>query len=149
DTIFNESMGGGINELLNEFWGAWEDLSASPGGEVERLALVSVSQSLASVFRQYSDNLSDVRKEADGRIVDGVSQVNEYTSAISNLNDKIVQIERGGDSANTLRDERSGLLKKLNKVVDVQYFEDSDGALNIFLSNGKPLVEGGFSWELD
>ena len=57
DSIFNESDGGGINELLNEFWSAWEDLSANPDGQVERLALVSVSQSLAFVFRQYSDEL--------------------------------------------------------------------------------------------
>jgi len=43
EIIFNETQGGGINELLSEFWNAWGDLSENPSGQAERVALVSVS----------------------------------------------------------------------------------------------------------
>ena len=149
ESVFNESQGGGINELLNEFWSAWEDLSANPDGQVERLAMSSVSQSLASVFRQYSDELSDVRKDANTRIAGDVNRINEYTSGISDLNDRILRAEGGGGISNDLKDKRAELLRELSNIVDIHYLEDEDGALNIFLSNGKPLVEGNLSWGLD
>lgn len=149
EVIFNESEGGGINELLNKFWNAWEDLSENPDGQVERLALVSISQSLSSTFRQYSNELLDIREDADGRIADAVLQVNECIADIASLNEEIVLVEAGGGITNDLRDRRMELLKGLSEIVDIQYYEDSDGAFNIFLANGKPLVEGQFTWELD
>ena len=43
ETIFNETEGGGLNELMNRFWQAWEDLSANPAGQVERTALANAA----------------------------------------------------------------------------------------------------------
>jgi flagellar hook-associated protein 1 FlgK len=148
EIIFNESSGGGINELLNKFWSSWEDLSANPTGQVERDALVSASQNLASVFRSSSDELVSVQNDANAEIAGLIHQANGYITDIAELNKKIAAIETGKGDANNLIDKRAEALKGLAEILDFQCLEDSDASVNVFLSNGMPLVIGDQTWEL-
>ncbi|HUV49820.1 MAG TPA: flagellar hook-associated protein FlgK [Anaerolineae bacterium] len=152
EMTFNETDGGGINELLNKFWGAWENLSTNPSGQAERQALVSVSQSLTSMFRSYSNELISVKDDANTRIPVLVDKINSYASDIADINDRILQsgtavAEEPG--LNSLRDKRTTLLLEMAEVANFHTVTDSSGSISIFLSNGMPLVEGGQTWELD
>lgn len=149
EIIFNESSGGGINELLNKFWSSWEDLSANPTGQVEREALVSASQNLASIFRSSSEELVSVQNDANTEIAGLVHQANGYMSDIAELNKEIAAIKTGKGDANDLRDKRAEALKGLAEIFDFQHLEDSNGSINVFLPNGMPLVMGDRTWELD
>ena len=148
EIIFNESSSSGINELLNRFWSSWEDLSANPAGQVERDALVSASQNLASVFRSSSDELVSVQNDANAEIAGLIDQANGYISDIADLNGKIAAIKTGKGDANNLIDKRAEALKGLAGILDFQHLEDSDASVNVFLSNGMPLVMGDRTWEL-
>ncbi len=152
EMTFNETDGGGINELLNKFWGAWEDLSANPSGQAERQTLVSVSQSLTSLFRSYSDELLSAQDDANARIPVLVDQVNDYASDIADINARILQAgtdDKDDPGLNSLRDKRANVLSELAELVDFHYVKDSKDSISVFLSNGMPLVEGGETWELD
>jgi len=152
EMTFNETDGGGINELLNKFWGAWEDLSANPSGQAERQTLVSVSQSLTSLFRSYSDELLSAQDDANARIPVLVDQVNDYASDIADINERILQAgtdDKDDPGLNSLRDKRANILSELAEIVDFHYVKDSKDSISVFLSNGMPLVEGGKTWELD
>ncbi|MBW2636546.1 MAG: flagellar hook-associated protein FlgK [Deltaproteobacteria bacterium] len=152
EMIFNETDGGGINELLNQFWCAWEDLSANPSGQAERQALISVSQSLSSVFRSYGNELFSAQDDANTRIPVLVDQVNDYASDIADINAKILQSgteDTNEPGLNSLRDKRATLLSELAEIVDFHSVRDSEDSISVFLSNGMPLVEGGQTWELD
>ncbi|MFO8241094.1 MAG: flagellar hook-associated protein FlgK, partial [Dissulfuribacterales bacterium] len=149
EIIFNESDGDGISELLDKFWSSWEDLSANPSGIVERHALVSAAQNLASVFRSSSDELVSVQNDANTEISGLIGQANSYMSDIADLNMKIGAMRTGKGDANNLRDKRDEALKGLAEIFDFQYLEDSNGAVNVFLPNGMPLVMGDRIWELD
>lgn len=148
EIIFNESSSSGINELLNRFWSSWEDLSANPAGQVERDALVSASRNLASVFRSSSDELVSVQNDANAEIAGLIDQANGYISDIADLNGKIAAIKTGKGDANNLIDKRAEALKGLAGILDFQCLEDSDASVNVFLSNGMPLVMGDRTWEL-
>ncbi|MBU8910841.1 MAG: flagellar hook-associated protein FlgK, partial [Desulfobacterales bacterium] len=152
EMIFNETDGGGINELMNKFWGAWEDLSANPSGQAERQTLVSVSQSLASMFRSYSDDLRSAQDDANTRIPVLVNQINDYASDIADINARILQAgteDTDEPGLNSLRDKREKLLSELAEIVDFHSVKDEKDAISVFLSNGLPLVEGEQTWELD
>jgi flagellar hook-associated protein 1 FlgK len=149
EIIFNETQGGGINELLNEFWNAWGDLSENPSGQPERVALVSVSENLAYMFRSYGNDLISIQDNANAQVYDLVNQVNDYLTDIADLNEKITQMTTGRGDTNDLRDKRSELMKGLAEIIDYQYLEDAAGSVNIFLSNGTSIVEGDRTWQLD
>lgn len=152
EMTFNETDGGGINELMNKFWGAWENLSANPSGQAERQTLVSVSQSLASIFRSYSDNLRSAQDDANTRIPVLVNRVNDYASDIADINAGILQAgpeDTDEPGLNSLRDKREKLLSGLAEIVDFHSVKDSKDSISVFLSNGLPLIEGDQTWELD
>ncbi len=138
-----------INELLNKFWSSWEDLSANPTGQVEREALVSASQNLASIFRSTSEELVSVQNDANAEIAGLIDQANGYMSDIADLNNEIAAIKTGKGDANDLRDKRAEALKGLAEIFDFQHLEDSNGSVNVFLPNGMPLVMGDRTLELD
>jgi flagellar hook-associated protein 1 len=152
EMIFNEADGGGINELLNKFWSAWEDLSANPSGQAEKQVLVSVSQSLTSIFHSYSNEILSVQDNVNTQIPFLVDQINNYASDIADINARISQEGKNGTNdtgLNSLKDQRVNFLSELAGIVDFHYIENSNGSISVFLSNGMPLVEGDQVWELD
>ena len=149
ESAFNESSVGGLNDMLSQFWGAWSDLASNPTGATERSALVTVSQNLATTFRQLSDQMTSIQQDMNGAVSDTVNDINTYTENIASLNAQIAQIEVNGGIASDLRDRRSDLLSKLSNAVNVQFYEDEHGATNVYLANGTSLVQGDSSWDLD
>jgi flagellar hook-associated protein 1 FlgK len=147
--IFNESTGGGINELLSKFWDAWSELSANPTGITERDNLISVSQSLASMFREKANELISIQSDTNNLISDNVTELNKDLDMMVDLNTKIIETEISGGSAASARDQRAELLQKISQIIDVNYYEEANGSLNIFISNGRSLVEGTNAWKLD
>jgi flagellar hook-associated protein 1 len=147
--VFNESTGGGISDLLSQFWGAWSQLSANPNGITERDSLVSVSQSLVSMFRQKANELINTQNDTNKEISNDVTELNNDLAQMADYNDKIVQIENSGGTAADLRDKRTELLRKISQIVDVNYYEEANGSLNVFISDGRSLVEGTNVWNLD
>ncbi|TSA56182.1 MAG: flagellar hook-associated protein FlgK [Planctomycetaceae bacterium] len=143
EIILNETTGEGIDDLFNKFWNAWEDLSANPSGQTEREALVSVTQSLTYVFRSYSSELVTLQKDVNSNISALVDTINSDLSSIAALNQKITQNATGKGDTNIFRDERDKIVKELAGIIEINYFEDASGALNIFISNGLALVEEG------
>jgi flagellar hook-associated protein 1 FlgK len=148
EAIFNETDGGGLNDLLNQFWTAWEDLSANPTGQVERTGLANAADNLTTMFREYADELYSIQSDLNAQIDASVGQLNGYLSDIADLNDKIVQGYSGGVNVNNLLDQRSELLKKTAGLIDIQYVEETGGAVNVFTADGRALIQGNASWQL-
>ncbi|MDD5724111.1 MAG: flagellar hook-associated protein FlgK [Syntrophales bacterium] len=149
ELIFNEANNDGVSAFLDEFWSAWEDLSVNPSGQVAREALLSDARGLASVIRSCSEELASVQQDTNSRIVGLVDSINSCLSDIAVLNDKIAQAGAGDGDANTLMDTRAELLGDLAEIMDFNSYEDSNGSINIFLSNGMMLVSGNQAKRLD
>jgi len=149
ELIFNEAKGAGLNDVMGRFWGAWDDLAINPGGQVERDALVSVSEELATRFNTIAADLNDIQQDTNLSIKDTVSEINKLASDIADLNKTISERGNVSGESNRLLDERSESLKSLSKLIDLNYVVDDNGALNVFLPNGKQLVTGNIAWELN
>jgi flagellar hook-associated protein 1 FlgK len=134
--------------MMNQFWKAWEDLSANPTGQVERTALANAADSLATMFREYAGELCSIQTDLNVQIEASVGQLNGTLSDLASLNDKIVQGYSGGVNVNNLLDQRSELLKKTAGLIDIQYVEETGGAVNVFTNDGRALVQGNSSWQL-
>lgn len=148
EKIFEESSGFGFSQVMGEFWNAWQDLVNNPGGQAERVALVAKSETLATTFQQFRQNLVGVQTDADHRIQLAVDEINLLSQQIADLNRKISQAEVIGQNANDYRDKRNLLIGELSLLIDASSFESDDGKVTVILNNGKPLVENFSSWSL-
>ena len=142
EMIFDESGDYGLSQTMDEFWNAWQDLSNNPSGSVERTVLVAKSQMLVSTIGKNYEDLQTMRHNIDKRLEGAVDQINELSASIADINGKVVSMEADGHTANDYRDQRDQLLKQLSQLIDINSFEDSNGAVTVTVDSGQPLVEG-------
>ncbi|MGQ9720129.1 MAG: flagellar hook-associated protein FlgK [Candidatus Jordarchaeum sp.] len=149
ETIFNEIEGSGmLTKAMKEFWMAWQDLSNNPGGISERTALLTKAEVLASRFNSMNRDLSQIRKELNNNLKNGINELNILSKRIAEINGKIVMIEANGTEANDLRDLRRNYLKELSELIENVYLEDENGGIKVMTSTGVMLVDGTYYWEL-
>ena len=148
EIVLDETNGGKLNDVMSRFWSAWGDLAVNPAGGVERDALASVGQEMAAMFNSYGDQLYDLQMNANDTIRNTVADVNVYAGEIASLNKEIGRISSTSGEANQLLDKRNEALKELCGLINCQYIEGANNSLNIFLTSGKPLVEGDASYGL-
>jgi flagellar hook-associated protein 1 len=148
EVVFNESGGYGLNHVMSEFWNAWQDLTNNPSGPVERTVLVAKSEMLAATFSKSYEDLQKIQRDIDSSIEVAVEEINRLSENLVDLNQKIIQTELGGHTANDYRDQRDLVLKELSELIDIGSFEDANGGVTVSVGSGQVLVEGTRSYKL-
>jgi flagellar hook-associated protein 1 len=142
EVMIDDTQSGGISDQLSKFWSSWEDLSKNPGGVVERSALLSTAENLTGSLASYRNNLDSVSTDLNRSIEDTVTQVNEKIDEIKELNTRILETAGDNGDKNNLFDKRAQALKELGALVNISQFENSNGMVSVYLSNGQPLLQG-------
>jgi flagellar hook-associated protein 1 FlgK len=141
DNLFGTTAGG-LSTSLQSFYSAWSNVANAPTSTASRQALLSQAQSVASSFQNTSTQLNNLNTDVNSRISTDVAQINSIAASISTLNKQIVlgAAQAGGQPPNELLDQRDQMLSQLSQLVGVTTSTDSNGALNVFVGNGQPLV---------
>ena len=127
---------------INDFFDAWQELSANPSGQVERDVVIQRGQMLGDAFRAITDELDTVVQNMNTEIIAEVEYLNEKISEIAKLNDRISLVEISGQTANAARDQRDLIIKDLSETLGVLTYTDNRGMLCVQLPGGMPLVQG-------
>jgi flagellar hook-associated protein 1 FlgK len=133
---------GGISTALQDFYSAWSTVANNPTSAATRQALIGKAQSVANGFSSISSQLNGLNTDINTRITADVQQINSIGASISKLNQQIVvsTAQAGGSPPNTLLDQRDKLVSDLSSLIGVSTTKDTNGALNVFVGNGQPLV---------
>lgn len=133
EAILNDPMGDGLQEIMNQFWDSWQELSKSPESLTIRALVRERGQAVAHYFNQVGTQLDRLQNDLNTEILVQVDEVNRITSRIAALNQKIATQEVASDSANDYRDQRNLLLDKLSLICDAKANEMQDGQVNVTL----------------
>jgi flagellar hook-associated protein 1 FlgK len=137
----------GISPALQNFFDQLQTVAFDATSIVNRDLLIAQGESLESRFQQFVDRIDGVNSELNRRITDLVSTVNSTTDAIARANDQIVA---AGDSVSRdLIDQRERLLMTLSEIADISTSRAPNGAINVLLGNGQPLVLNTQSFNLE
>ena len=133
----------GLSPALQDFFAGVQQVASNPSSLPARQSMISSAETLATRFHNLDTRLVELTDQVNGRIADGVAEVNSYAAQIADVNQRIVISESGyGQPANDLRDQRDQLVADLNKLVKVTTSSNSDGSYNIFVGSGQQLVVG-------
>ncbi|HEY2633141.1 MAG TPA: flagellar hook-associated protein FlgK, partial [Steroidobacteraceae bacterium] len=141
---------GGLSTALQSFYSAWSDVANDPSSTATRQALLGKAQSIAASFQSTSSQLDALNSDINSRITSDVQQINTIGASISTLNQQIVvsTAQSGGQPPNDLIDQRDQLVSNLSSLTGITTTLDSNGALNVFVGNGQPLVLQGTTTKL-
>ncbi len=148
EVIFDESGEFGLSQSLNQFWGAWQDLTNDPSGYNERVVLQVKSEVMTGTFNRIYADLQQAQLGLDASIEGAVAEINQLSQQIAELNQKIMEVEASGHTANDYRDRRDLALKELAGLIDINSFEDATGRVTVAVGAGNTLVENNSSRNL-
>ena len=133
---------------IEDFFGAWHDLSQNPSGAVEREQVIYKGENLLKSFDQTQTDLTTASKNIDNTLEAEVNGVNLKLRELAKLNADIKQKETLGHEANTDQDRRDLLVKELSKTLGIQTFDTGESQIGVQLPGGVPLVQGDHAAEL-
>ncbi len=152
--IFTDLEDLGIANDLKEFFNSWGDLSQNPDDESAKLVVVNRMDSLATDLKDVRNQLVKTSQTLNDEFADGIENINDLASQITELNKQINKIENvPNQNANDLRDERDRLELELSKMVNISVFKgnidingnptqtDAGNAYNINIA-GHNIVDG-------
>ena len=150
DNLFG-SDASSLAPALDDFFAGVNAVAARPADIPARQTMLSAAQALVARFNQLGEQLAEVRSGTNTQVEATVGAINSYSTQIAGLNRRIAEaIAVAGNlsPANDLLDQRDALVLELNREIGATAVEQSDGSLNVFLSNGQALVVGETAYAL-
>jgi flagellar hook-associated protein 1 FlgK len=131
-----------IGSALNDFFSAINQLTGSPANMDLRLNVLQRGEDLVTSIKTAYATIARTQTELDKRVYTEVEGINDLTARIANLNLAVSSQEAGGGVAAPERDQRDVLLGQLAEKISYTLREQPNGAVDIELSDGFPLVLG-------
>lgn len=134
----------GALPTIQGFFDSLQALSADSGSAAARQLVLSDAQSMADRFRQLNDRTEEIRGQLNDSIKVSVVELQSHADALAKVNDAIVRATAsgGGNAPPDMLDQRDQLVNEIAKLTGIRTVEQEDGALNLFIGNGLPLVVG-------
>lgn len=145
--ILGEPMESGLQNILNQFWDAWQELAKEPDSLTVRALVRQRSEALVQYVNHLGEQLDRLQNDLNNEIAVRIGEINEITREIAELNVTILKNEVSGDTAADYRDQRNKLIDRLTRLADVNVIEMQDGQVDITLG-GYFLVQRGISTDL-
>jgi len=133
---------GGVSTALTNYYNAWSTVANDPTSTAARQALLDTTQSLAQAFQTTSGQVQNLNTQINAGITADVNQINADAQSISSLNAQIAigSANGNGQAPNDLLDQRDSIIANLSTLVGISTTTDTNGAVNVFVGNGQPLV---------
>lgn len=148
EKMFNEPGDESLRSHMDAFFNSWSQLNNAPESVTSRNDVVARAVTVTNDFKQLSDQLNALKDSVDRDLSTRISDVNQLTAEIAQLNTEISRAELGASHANDLRDRRDLLIDNLSSLVDVNVVEDTDGSARVYIG-AMAVVDRSRQYELD
>jgi flagellar hook-associated protein 1 FlgK len=135
------TSGTSLANTLASLESALSSLASTPSSASQQSAVVSALDDVAAQLRETSSGIQNLRANADQDISSAVGNINNDLQQIADLNTEIKKAAASGQSTADLEDQRNSALQDLSSYMNVSYFTNSSGDLQVFTSTGQALVD--------
>lgn len=129
EAVFNAAADNSFNKVMDNFSSSLQQLSKNPGSEEVRTTVKQNALSLTKYFNSTASHFVKLEDDYNYAVKIKVDEVNSEVRQIRDLSEQIYKAELDGNVANDLRDDRTALLDKLSKLINVQATEVVSGTL--------------------
>ncbi|HVI49885.1 MAG TPA: flagellar hook-associated protein FlgK [Candidatus Sulfotelmatobacter sp.] len=142
-TISTSSSGStDLSSELTSLQTTLSSLGTSPEDTALKTKAVSELTTVCQDLRSTSTTIQDQRAQADQEIATAVSDANTQLNTIADLNKQIRVASAAGQSTAALNDQRNTALESLSSDLGINYYQDSNGNVQVYSSGGTPLLVG-------
>ncbi len=141
ETVFNETTDASLNNALASFFRGINDLSQNTESMSSRATLLEKTNTLTDTFHRIVNELSQMKTFVSQSIESRISDINNLTANIADMNKQITALKVKGIESNDLLDKREAMLLDLSKLINITVSTQDNGNVNVTTSGGV-LVSG-------
>ena len=144
-TQLNGTLGNpevGVSAGMQAVFSAWNIMSNDPTNSTSSRFLLDSQAQLAMQVENYDSLRNDLVDQVNGQLSSSTTQVNRILNELVALNESLGSLNKRSElPANDLLDKRDQLVKNLNQYMDTKIFQNDDGTIDVYSSDGKvPLI---------
>ncbi|MEW8500760.1 MAG: flagellar hook-associated protein FlgK, partial [Candidatus Thiodiazotropha taylori] len=128
----------GLQPVIQNFFDALQGMADDPASIPARQMVLTDAAALADRFQYFDQQFESMRNQINNQIGYNIGQINRIAEGIADINADIKVAY--GSTPNDLLDKRDQLINELAELIDIQVLEQTDGAYNVFIGKGQPLV---------
>jgi len=140
-SIFNELSEFSLNNRLEKFFQSMQEVSMAPELKSSRFQLLQHGINLADTFENLDAQFKQLMNNNGQQISTKITELNDITSQIAELNKRISAVELLAGNANDISDKRDVLLTSLSELADIKVSNNDNGTINVLLG-GTLVVHG-------
>jgi len=131
-----------LSGLAAGFESSLVEAASRPDSDARLAAVLAAEQQLAGAFESASDQIQQLRVDADTSIAGAVRQLNGTLSEIADLNALITRTDAVGSDTAGLLDRRQTLIDQVSDLVPVRIMPRDNGAVALYSMTGATLLDG-------
>ncbi len=129
EATFNEPSKSGFATIMNDFYNSLQELAKDPSSPATRSIVQQRGVTLTKYFNSTATHFEKLQEDANDCVKSQVENINALGVQIQQLNRQIYVSELDGNTANDLRDQRTLLVDKLSKLINIDANEVVAGKL--------------------
>lgn len=141
ELVHNEPSDMSLRNLLDQFWGSWEELANNPAELSVRKVVRERSETLIQGINRTFAQLKDIQNNVEFTIQARVNKLNNISKTIRDLNVEIAKAENLGDVPNDLYDRRDMLVEDLSKMFEIKVIRTDEDEFIVYWK-GEHLIQG-------
>ena len=141
DSLFGDATTG-VGAAVDSFFNSMQALSAQPSSTGQRTAFLNEARNLATRFSETVDGINQLKDTATRDLSLSLNNINDMGRQVASLNAQISLALASHQAPNDLMDQRDFLIRGIASEISVTTVVQSDGAINVLVGNGQPLVVG-------
>ncbi|RYH09997.1 flagellar basal body protein [Tropicimonas sp. IMCC6043] len=133
---------GSLADRIDRFEATLVAAASRPEETVRLQDAVTAAVSVADAIKAVSDEIGQIRMDADADIAAMVGQVNTQLEQVESLNLQIFRMKNGDQDVAALMDERQRIVGALSEIIPVRQVERTGGQIALFTPGGATLIDG-------
>jgi flagellar hook-associated protein 1 FlgK len=140
ESILSEPSEIGLNEIVTNFFNAFEEIALNPENVANRQYLLDSAKTMVDRFHSISEQLSDLRSEIKSKFSNNIEKANQLIAEIAELNQKVYSTYslEGGDAQSYI-DQRELKLEELSQIAGITVSQSDYGSVNVYI-NGINII---------
>jgi flagellar hook-associated protein 1 FlgK len=133
-----------ITNVLAQYFSAVNTVADNPNSLESRNNLIEVSKNMTSTFTRIHDQLDLQYRSLNNDVENIAQEMSALANNLADVNGQIQLVWEDGSKhlPNDLLDQRDRLVLEISEYTDVSTIQLDNGAINVFIGTGQPLVLG-------
>lgn len=141
NTVGDTNSGTSPAALISKLNTSLQSYSSSPQNSAVGATVVTAAQELATALNNATQDVTDVRNQADSDIATSVANINNLLSQFQALNQQVVSASGSGQDITDVLDARDAVLKQLSNEIGIRTATRDNGDMAIYTDSGVTLFD--------